>query len=78
MNFEKHKRHIDQLYEEKIQKQYELFAKLDTLIKAEWDSNTLKIRIEKLAKERDRLEEEINDLEEQVSEYIEGDKAHGK
>lgn len=56
---EKHNRLMDENYEIEV----EIFAKLETLIDAKWDANTLKMEIEKLVKQRNKVWQEIFELD---------------
>ena len=50
------------LMDEMAEIEYGLITKLDNLINAEWDSNTLKIKIQELMKQRSCIEEELDTL----------------
>jgi hypothetical protein len=50
------------LMDEMAEIEYGLITKLDNLINAEWDSNTLKIKIQELMKQRSCIEEELDRL----------------
>jgi len=54
---------IDNLMKESIDVQWEIMYKLKTLIEASWDSDTLKIKLESLLKDFDKLNEELNEVE---------------
>lgn len=55
----------DRLFDEKMETEHELFKKLDALIQAKWDSDTLKLEIEKLHENHEQLESELFDIYEQ-------------
>ncbi|MBM2819639.1 MAG: hypothetical protein HW410_1321 [Nitrosarchaeum sp.] len=50
------------LMDEMAEIEYGLITKLGNLINAEWDSNTLKIKIQELMKQRSCIEEELDRL----------------
>ena len=50
------------LMDEMAEIEYGLITKLGNLINAEWDSNTLKIKIQELMKQRSCIEEELDTL----------------
>ena len=53
----------DQLMDENYEMEVEIFDKLETLIDAKWDANTLKLEIEKLVRQRNKVWEEIFELD---------------
>ena len=53
------KKSIDNLFDEVWDVEAEILDIVDVLIEAEWDSNTLKQKIQLKMKERDKIEEEI-------------------
>jgi len=53
----------DALFGEMVDIEYEIADQLRTLIHAEWDSNTVKSKLEKLMKDFDKINEEIEELE---------------
>ena len=53
------KKSIDNLFDEVWDGEAEILDIVDVLIEAEWDSNTLKQKIQLKMKERDQIEEEI-------------------
>ena len=53
------KKSIDNLFDEVWDVEAEILDVVDVLIEAEWDSNTLKQKIQLKMKERDQIEEEI-------------------
>ena len=53
------KKAIDNLFDEVWDVEAEILDIVDVLIEAEWDSNTLKQKIQLKMKERDQIEEEI-------------------
>ena len=53
------KKSIDNLFDEVWDVEAEILYIVDVLIEAEWDSNTLKQKIQLKMKERDQIEEEI-------------------
>ena len=53
------KKSIDNLFDEVWDVEAEILDIVDVLIDAEWDSNTLKQKIQLKMKERDQIEEEI-------------------
>ena len=61
MNTERSK---DQLYDEQFDIEWELYQKLGVLIEAEWDSNTLKQKVESLYKQYYNVRHEIFLIEE--------------
>lgn len=52
------------LYTEEFDIEWELFNKLYTLIDAKWDSDTLKVEIESLVKQRSKILDEQRKLDE--------------
>jgi len=48
------------LYDQYFDIEYELYMKLHTLIDASWDSNTLKLQIQKLLIEYDKIRCELD------------------
>ena len=48
-----------ELYDEQFDIEWELYSKLDHLIGASWDSNTLKAEIEELMKQLDKVKGEL-------------------
>lgn len=56
------KKKEDQLFNEKFDVEWEIINKIETLIDASWDSNTLKQQIETLVKQLDNLWGEIHKL----------------
>ena len=54
------KKSIDNLLDEVWDVEAEILDIVDVLIEAEWDSNTLKQKIQLKMKERDQIEEEIS------------------
>ena len=53
------KKSIDNLFDEVWDVEAEILDIVDVLNEAEWDSNTLKQKIQLKMKERDQIEEEI-------------------
>ena len=53
------KKSVDNLFDEVWDVEAEILDIVDVLIEAEWDSNTLKQKIQLKMKERDQIEEEI-------------------
>ena len=53
------KKSVDNLLDEIFDIEKEILDIVDILINAEWDSNTLKQKIQLKMKERDQIEEEI-------------------
>ena len=53
------KKSNDNLFDEVWDVEAEILDIVDVLIEAEWDSNTLKQKIQLKMKERDQIEEEI-------------------
>ena len=53
----------DQLMDENYEMEVEIFDKLETLIDAKWDANTLKLEIEKLVRQRNKVWGEIFELD---------------
>ena len=53
------KKSIDNLFDEVWDVEAEILDIVDVLIEAEWDSNTLKQKIQLKMRERDQIEEEI-------------------
>ncbi len=51
------------LYNEKFDIEWDIFTKLDALIEAEWDSNTLKQRIVALLKQLHDIHHELDQLD---------------
>ena len=58
------RKHEDSLFDEKNEIEERVFDDLRTLIDADWDSNTVKLRLEGLVKEWDKIWEEIFKLDE--------------
>ena len=54
------KKSVDNLLDEIFDIEKEILDIVDILINAEWDSNTLKQKIQLKMKERDQIEEEIS------------------
>jgi len=54
------KKAVDNLFDEVWDVEAEILDIVDVLIEAEWDSNTLKQKIQLKMKERDQIEEEIS------------------
>ena len=54
------KKSVDNLLDEIFDIEKEILDIVDVLIEAEWDSNTLKQKIQLKMKERDQIEEEIS------------------
>ena len=54
------KKSVDNLFDEVWDVEAEILDIVDVLIEAEWDSNTLKQKIQLKMKERDQIEEEIS------------------
>ena len=54
---------IDSLISEQMDIQWEIMYKLKTLIEADWDSNTLKLKLQRLVTDFDKLSEELDKLE---------------
>lgn len=52
----------DQLYDELGDLEMEILPKLNTLINAEWDSNTLKTQIESLMKQYNTVMYELGEI----------------
>jgi len=55
---------VDNLLEENFEIEHKILDDLKTLIDASWDSNTVKLRLEDLIKERDKIYEELTKLDE--------------
>lgn len=55
---------VDNLLEENFEIEHKILDDLKTLIDASWDSNTVKLRLEGLIKERDKIYEELTKLDE--------------
>lgn len=55
---------VDNLLDEKFEIEYKILDDLKTLIDASWDSNTVKLRLEGLMKEQDKIYEELTKLDE--------------
>lgn len=55
----------DALYDELFTIERELMHQMKILIEAQWDSNTVKTKIEKLMKSFEKVDEEIGNLENQ-------------
>lgn len=53
------KKHEDALMDEQFEIEFEIILKLTTLIDAKWDSNTVKIEIEKLVEDFHRIGREL-------------------
>ena len=53
------KKAVDNLFDEVWDVEAEILDVVDVLIEAEWDSDTLKQKIQLKMKERDQIEEEI-------------------
>ena len=53
----------NQIMDEKFDIEYDIFERLNALIMAKWDSNTLKLEIEKLNKQRQDMWNEMDKLE---------------
>ena len=60
----------DQLMNENYEMEVEILDKLETLIKTKWDANTLKIEIEKLVKQRDKIWDEIFELDDKQNSEV--------
>ena len=54
------KKAVDNLFDEVWDVEAEILDVVDVLIEAEWDSDTLKQKIQLKMKERDQIEEEIS------------------
>ena len=54
------KKAVDNLFDEVWDVETEILDLVDVLIEAEWDSDTLKQKIQLKMKERDQIEEEIS------------------
>tara|TARA_B100001146_G_scaffold76653_1_gene67956 strand:- start:605 stop:787 length:183 start_codon:yes stop_codon:yes gene_type:complete len=54
------KKAVDNLFDEVWDVKAEILDVVDVLIEAEWDSDTLKQKIQLKMKERDQIEEEIS------------------
>ena len=54
------KKAVDNLFDEVWDVEAEILDIVDVLIEAEWDSDTLKQKIQLKMKERDQIEEEIS------------------
>lgn len=52
----------DELMEEIEDIQIEILETVDELIKAKWDSNTLKSKLEKLSKQKEHLYDECDEI----------------
>lgn len=52
----------EELYNESMEIEDEVFDNLDALIKSNWDSNYLKSQIIMLLKQKERIEDEINNI----------------
>lgn len=52
----------EELYNESIEIEEEIFTNLDALIKSNWDSNYLKSQIIMLLKQKERIEDEIENV----------------
>ena len=55
---------VDNLLDEKFEIEYKILDDLKTLIDASWDSNTVKLGLEGLVKEREKIYEELFKLDE--------------
>ena len=55
---------MDNLLNEKFDIEEKVLDDLRTLIDANWDSDTVKLRLEGLMKERDKIYEELSKLDE--------------
>ena len=55
---------VDNLLEENFEIEHKILDDLKSLIDASWDSNTVKLRLEGLIKERDKIYEELTKLDE--------------
>ncbi len=53
------KKHEEEIFDELMDSEQKIFEAVNILIDASWDSNTLKLKIESLMKERVTLEEEL-------------------
>jgi len=58
------RKQTDNLLNEKFEIEEKVLNDLETLIDANWDSNTVKLRLEGLVKERDKIYEELFKLDE--------------
>ncbi len=54
------------LYDEKFDVEFDLFTLIEKLINAEWDSDTLKRKIESLMKQKNTLDIELFELDDMV------------
>jgi len=54
----------DVLFDESLDVEHELFTLIEYLINAEWDSDTLKGKIESLMKQKDVIDQELYKLQE--------------
>jgi len=60
MTADKQKKQHDALNDEMFEVEWELLEKIGSLVDAEWDSPTLKSKIEELVKQRTRLFSELD------------------
>ena len=58
------RKQMDNLLNEKFDIEEKVLDDLRTLIDANWDSDTVKLRLEGLMKERDKIYEELSKLDE--------------
>jgi len=55
---------MDNLLDEQFEIEHKILDDLKTLIDASWDSNTVKLKLESLMKEQDKIYEELIKLDE--------------
>jgi len=58
------RKQMDNLFDEKFEIEQKVLDELGTLIDAGWDSDTVKLRLEDLVKEREKIYEELFKLDE--------------
>ena len=59
------RKQMDNLFDEKFEIEEKVLDDLRTLIDAGWDSNTVKLRLEGLVKERDKIYDELFKLDDE-------------
>ena len=59
------RKQMDNLFDEKFEIEEKVLDDLRTLIDADWDSNTVKLRLEGLVKERDKIYDELFKLDDE-------------
>ena len=68
MTLQRLKKQEDQLCDSKFDLEHEIFEKLDHLIGAKWDSNTLKFDLTKLVTEHDKVSGDLYDVWDKIKE----------